>query len=243
MLSQVLAGALLLTVFRVNDNHSVRLLAGAPGQEQPAATALPDLPSRFDQWIREPRRWQELERHGSGLAHPEVPGFHAHTFAISGVSGGSVGASLYAPALDPGGDNRSIVARIDQAFDHDHLSPVLAAMLFGDRTQRFYPLPVPAWDRALGLELSFEDSGVTRLPGASRPWRRSLSPIPSTPARSTGPAMPASLPCWCSTPPRWTAADGARQRRRQDIRYSTAAQCSSASIDSWMVGTTTIPAP
>jgi hypothetical protein len=31
-------------------------------------------------------------------------------------------------------------------------------MLFPDTAQRFYPFPVPAWDRALGLELTFSDT-------------------------------------------------------------------------------------
>jgi hypothetical protein len=196
LLTLVLAGALVLSVYRVNDNHAVRLLAVSPGAAASGtATSLPDLRTRFGQWIREPRRWRAVEGRSSGNPYPvyvvtaqgggvyaayhtakalgvltsAVPGFHSHTFAISGVSGGSVGATLYAQALDPEGDNRHIVERIDQAFDHDHLSPVLAAMLFGDFTQRFYPPPVPAWDRALGLELSFENSGTTLLDALSPP--------------------------------------------------------------------------
>lgn len=70
-----------------------------------------------------------------------------------------MGSALYTNALDPAGENSSIVPRVDQIFDRDHLSPVLAAMLFPDATQRFYPWPVPAWDRALGLELSFSEAG------------------------------------------------------------------------------------
>ena len=38
-----------------------------------------------------------------------------------------------------------LVERIDQMFEQDHLSTVLASMLFQDATQRFYPVPVPAW--------------------------------------------------------------------------------------------------
>ena len=98
------------------------------------------------------------------LLSREAPDFPRHLFAISGVSGGSVGAALYANALDPAGNNSTIVERIDAMFEPDHLAPVLAAMLFPDTTQRFYPWPVPAWDRALGLELSFSDGG-----GAAEP--------------------------------------------------------------------------
>lgn len=86
-----------------------------------------------------------------------VPEFRQHLFAVSGVSGGSVGAAIYDNALSPSGADAGIVDQIDAAFNHDHLSPILAAMLFPDLIQRFYPRPVAAWDRALGLELSFSD--------------------------------------------------------------------------------------
>jgi hypothetical protein len=57
-------------------------------------------------------------------------------------------------------------------------------MLFGDFPQRFYPAPVPAWDRALGLELSFEQSGSTRLTADGPP----LPPIPLADAFYAGQA-------------------------------------------------------
>jgi hypothetical protein len=185
LLSLLLAGALLLGSFRFNDNHAVRLLSPPPTATpaERAGVALPALEQAVERWLAEEGRAEAIRAEegkpwpiyvvsaqGGGvyaayhaskalaLLTREVPDFPRHLFAISGVSGGSVGAVLYANALEPGGDNHAIVQRIDQAFDRDHLSPVLAAMLFPDTTQRFYPWPVPAWDRALGLELTFSDT-------------------------------------------------------------------------------------
>lgn len=184
LLSLLLLAALVLGIFRVNDNHAVRLLApeGTP--------ALPGIEASVSSWLEQGNRRAAIsERSGDNkwpiyvvsaqgggvyaayhaakalaVLSREIPEFPQHLFAISGVSGGSVGAALYANALNPAGDNGAIVERIDAMFDHDHLAPVLAAMLFPDTTQRFYPWPVPAWDRALGLELSFSDGGDAKAP-------------------------------------------------------------------------------
>lgn len=183
LLSLLLIGALLLASFRVNDNHAVRLLAGAGMRE------LPEFQQTFQDWLNRDGRRQAIEASGSGrstgkwpiyvasaqgggvyaayhaakalaVLSQAVPAFPDHLFAISGVSGGSVGSTLYVNALSQARSGQDLVDRIDQTFDRDQLSPVLAAMLFPDTAQRFYPVPVPAWDRALGLELSFSDGGA-----------------------------------------------------------------------------------
>lgn|GEM_PF-7083082 len=102
-----------------------------------------------------------------------MPDFPAPLLAISGVSGGSVGSTLSGNGLSQAQAGQDLVARIDQTFDQtfdrDQLSPVLAAMLFQDTAQRFYPVAVPAWDRTLGLELSFSDGGdASGAPGSAR---------------------------------------------------------------------------
>jgi hypothetical protein len=179
LLSLLLVGALALASFRINDNHAVRLLAGA------GESSLPDLHQSFEAWLDQEGRREAIEAsdannkwpiyvvsaQGGGiyaayhsakalaLLSAEVPTFPDHLFALSGVSGGSVGTTLYANALHQATSGADLVERIDQAFEQDHLSTVLASMLFQDATQRFYPVPVPAWDRALGLELSFSDAG------------------------------------------------------------------------------------
>lgn len=89
------------------------------------------------------------------------PQFARHIFAISGVSGGSLGAVIFAAGLrddrpqrcamqhTPGfGPLRSQVSAI---LSRDMLSPTLANMLFPDMTQRFLPYPFLP-DRAVALE-------------------------------------------------------------------------------------------
>ena len=111
----------------------------------------------------------------------EVPGFSDHIFAISGVSGGSVGASVFVNALRTANPEKQgefkhgeLGGRIDDYFgaNYDRLAMILSTMLFGDTMQRFTPLPVPAWDRSLGLELGFENLYPYRNPGS-----RTLAPI------------------------------------------------------------------
>lgn len=181
LVSLLLIVALLLASFRINDNHAVRLL---PGQ---GAQRLPDLQQSFDAWLNRDGRRQAILASGANgtgkwpiyvvsaqgggvyaayhaakamaLLSQEVPAFPEHLFALSGVSGGSVGSTAYLNALNQATTAEGFVERIDESFDQDQLSTVLAAMLFQDATQRFYPWPVHAWDRALGLELSFSTGG------------------------------------------------------------------------------------
>ncbi len=108
----------------------------------------------------------------------EVPNFSDHLFAISGVSGGSFGATIYAQALHthPSDENNSqaLSERVDHYFDRerDRLATILASMLFGDATQTIFPTPVAAWDRSLGLELAFENR---REPEANQPIKLDAS--------------------------------------------------------------------
>jgi hypothetical protein len=108
----------------------------------------------------------------------ELPSFSDHLFAISGVSGGSFGATIYANALRSQPTEQTpqltLGERIDQYFDNrtDRLAMILAAMLFGDATQTIFPTPVAAWDRSLGLELAFENH---RAPEAEHPIRLDAS--------------------------------------------------------------------
>jgi hypothetical protein len=98
----------------------------------------------------------------------QIPNFSDHLFAISGVSGGSIGSTVYANALRTQGRStcgatKNLGDRIDEYFDNnsDRMATILSSLLFGDVTQRFFPLPVSAWDRSLGLELAFENGRVS----------------------------------------------------------------------------------
>lgn len=97
--------------------------------------------------------------------------FAQHVFSISAVSGGSLGASVFAgltrtlaandtakPCLQalPGSGN--IETRADRMLSRDLLAPAVWGGLFPDFLQRFVPWPIPAFDRARALELSFEEA-------------------------------------------------------------------------------------
>ncbi|MBU0482680.1 MAG: patatin-like phospholipase family protein [Proteobacteria bacterium] len=99
--------------------------------------------------------------------------FSRKVFAISGVSGGSVGATVYRRLLDtlePAAEKMADSAQ--KVIDHDLLSPLVAALLYPDLAQRFIPFPV-LLSRATafenGLEQAFrsvtEELGVTDQTG------------------------------------------------------------------------------
>ena len=98
-----------------------------------------------------------------GDLHDNANQFTHSTFALSGVSGGSVGATVYRALLDvppqqwmkncPDG----MVECAQRILGKDFLGPLTAAMLYPDLAQRFWPW---AWfpDRAAALEQSWEQS-------------------------------------------------------------------------------------
>ena len=93
-----------------------------------------------------------------------APEFRRSLFAVSGVSGGSVGAAFYDAVLlednrecrPPGGsanNDTCYSAQLQKALSHDFLGPALAGLLYPDLMQRFFPIPVNALpDRAEALE-------------------------------------------------------------------------------------------
>lgn len=109
----------------------------------------------------------------------DTPGLHFRDrlFAVSGVSGGSVGAAVYAAAsraeqagLLPAGLSAGVRAMSLRALGHDLLSPTLAWGLSLDLVQQFVPGRVTWVCRARALERALED----RWPGgvAISPLRR-----------------------------------------------------------------------
>jgi Patatin-like phospholipase len=86
---------------------------------------------------------------------PQPPDFASHLFAISGVSGGSLGAVVFDALL---AENVAYPME-DKAHDilrQDFLSPTLAAMFFPDLLQRFLPFRINAADRGAVLEQAWE---------------------------------------------------------------------------------------
>lgn len=178
---------ILLTATDLNDNHRVAIL-----EHKRVAGTTAKLGSAFEAWYRsrkdldyyagsdEPYPVFIVAAAGGGAyaAHytatflarmqDSCPNFAQHVFAISGVSGGSIGASLFAGlaklkahngpyvgcSLDP--TDRYFEKRTQTFFEQDFLSPVIAAALFPDLLQRLLPFPVGHFDRSRALDASLE---------------------------------------------------------------------------------------
>jgi hypothetical protein len=221
----------------LNDNHEIRALKPTDTQLAAPPEQLARLPpttwQSFQAWYKaRPDRDQYKDTYpiyivaaqGGGIyaayhtatllarIQDLCPRFNHHLFAISSVSGGSLGAGVFAavtkgldaaarapavpptkestpvvkapanqhdacpqaeklarstepnPALDPKEHRHETATRA--ILETDFLSPLAAATLFPDFTQRFLPVPVPAFDRARWLEASFEESWqAARIPG------------------------------------------------------------------------------
>jgi hypothetical protein len=95
-----------------------------------------------------------------GYLEDKCPGFSSHVFAISSVSGGSVGASVFDSMLKGGiPKNGSYAGTADATLSRDLLAPLLSQGLYPDLLQRF--VPGNWWsiaDRARALEHSIENA-------------------------------------------------------------------------------------
>ena len=91
-----------------------------------------------------------------GALQEKDPAFASHVFAISGVSGGSVGAAVFNALLAEAPQDGKYVERMQRMLGRDYLSPPLAAMLHGDFLQRFIPYPFERLDRGRILEEAWE---------------------------------------------------------------------------------------
>lgn len=96
--------------------------------------------------------------------------FSDHVFAISGVSGGGLGAAVFTALVAEAERGFDVAAPRDGCsgvgyaelsrciLNDDFLSPVLAALLFSKMCQQFFPYPVHWADRARALEEAWEVS-------------------------------------------------------------------------------------
>src|SRR5262249_28118032 len=117
------------------------------------------------------------------------PEFAHHLFAISSVSGGSLGAAVYAelvralpstPPNDPASPSASctptrgptvdntLQTQVQKFFETDFLTPVIASAFIFDAPSLFIPQLRFGQDRARALESAFETAWKQlKLPGAS----------------------------------------------------------------------------
>jgi hypothetical protein len=184
-----------------NDNHTVRTLAELqlPAGERPALRdALRSWMSRQSYQPvgaddRIPLYVVDAEGGGIRAAYWTVtvlgeiqnrnPCFADQLLSLSGVSGGSLGASVFVALLvdlraaggvtscrphaaPPGGFD--IKTRAQEILGEDFLSPVVAAMLYPDLVQRLLPWGIQRFDRALALEQAWERAWRLHMPGSNR---------------------------------------------------------------------------
>lgn len=182
-----------LAISPLADNHVVETIAAAPQR--------PAIHDAFDRWFERLMREQKpgadgrypvilVATEGGGIRAAywtaavltsltdSVPTFPEHLFAISGVSGGSLGATVYegllvrradyAMRLDEleyepqRGENHTLRFAARQVLSQDSLAPTLAAMLQPDLAQRFIPFALLP-DRARALEGGWERAWRTAI--------------------------------------------------------------------------------
>jgi predicted acylesterase/phospholipase RssA len=194
----------LLATFDLNDNHAIP----RPAEEAQAIGVQPVADS-FKTWLdKRLKRWPRLAEgskypvyivaaEGGGAyaalhaalflaeAQDEFPEFADHLFAISGVSGGSVGASVFASLLHSSAGEPSERRYRDSTikfFKSDLLTPVVTATLFHDTIARLIPCldyfcPTSGLDRAREFERALERTWDERLKTASKPFALPLTEL------------------------------------------------------------------
>jgi hypothetical protein len=194
--SLLVIAAIVFSLFDTNDNHPVRSVAKAK-QEAAKKTDVAEAVSRWVQTRKDKSKYATekpypifvVAAQGGGVYAAKhaasflgeiqdlCPGFGHHLFAISGVSGGSVGAAVFgALAKDfslkdlPDAKKYGCVAdftgkrktpftyAVTGIFQKDLWSPLAAGLLFPDFLQRFLPMPIDSWDRALWLDYAVENA-------------------------------------------------------------------------------------
>lgn len=93
--------------------------------------------------------------------HHQNPEFSRHLFAISSVSGGSLGATTYAALLRTSTAPQDLRLQASHVLREDAVGPLLAGMLQPDLVQRFFPWPIFR-DRAYALEHAWEHGWEAR---------------------------------------------------------------------------------
>ncbi len=221
LLSAMAAWAVLMTAIGLNDNHAVRLTLTQQSDQDPppglhyAADDRPALGAFSQRWWRErssscrdevwlvssegggirAAMWtvlvlSELHRRTGGQLWP-------CTFAVSGVSGGSLGLAVFAGAYRDlrGQLDDDALRALQQLLEADFLAPVLGSMFGVDAVQRFLPLRVFS-DRGQALENAWLAAYARHLPAAAeqQPAHSLAGPLADTlfardEARSPLPAL------------------------------------------------------
>jgi len=156
-----------------NDNHNIRVLnVGGSSDRDNLEAALSkwhdQISKKYSDRTQHPLFIVTAEGGGIRAAYwtsivlgslqDKDPSFADHVFAISGVSGGSVGAAVFSALLTDENARGQIVQRSEEILGQDFLSSAIAAMLYPDFAQRFCPIPIQFLDRGRWLEKSWEQA-------------------------------------------------------------------------------------
>jgi hypothetical protein len=204
-ISMLLVFALTLSWFNISDNHLITTVKRAEGAREVVPTAL-----AFREWMDARKDASFFTERGlpypvfiisaedGGLyaaqftatflarAQDRCPNFSQHVFAISAVSGGSIGAGIFASLSKHFATNDQwqdcrfgdlgvgpFEARIRAMLGQDFLSPIVGAALFPDFTHLFVPWLPPARDRARVFDESIEAAWDEVVPGTANPLKES----------------------------------------------------------------------
>jgi hypothetical protein len=225
ILSGVILFGVLLSLFDCTDNHRIELEKTNRHLERATDVFAQWYKSRNDRNYytdkQKPYPVFIVAAAGGGLyaAHhaatvlsrlqDRCPNFSQHVFAISGVSGGSLGGALFANlarrqagnvdhadclsgALPDGGGQ--FERQTNRFMDSDFLSPVLGAAMFPDALQRFFPALTSRFDRARAFESSLARAW-TKLYADKKynPWKYNPWPRPFLENWDTESAAPALI--------------------------------------------------
>lgn len=194
----LVGAALLMSLW--NDNHTIRSteVAANPAPRQPAG-------EHFRGWLdarlagapaEQPYPVFVVAAAGGGIraaywtasvlgriADESGDAWPDHLYALSGVSGGSMGVALHAAQIadlrasgteQRRASRRSFVEGVRHSLDNDILSPALSYFLFPDLVQRFAPIPFSFADRARAIELAMEAAVADPRGAASARFSRAF---------------------------------------------------------------------
>jgi len=183
----------------INDNHAVRVYAGRTTVEDnnrlTTEAALRHWQNR--QLLRPVARATQkyplfvVAAEGGGIRaaywtatvlgriQDSNPCFADQLFALSGVSGGSLGAAVFTALLadqpypNPNfrcgaTDVPAVLPDAQAILGEDFLAPAMAAMLYPDLLQRILPVSIPHFDRARALETAWERAWHKHRTGSNR---------------------------------------------------------------------------
>ena len=218
LVAPLLVFAVVISTQNWNDNHHVRLVTSTPEElvarklgDGPRST--PVAIEAFDAWMK--ARPAEYVRKFDGKPYPiyvvaaqgggmyaanlsgltlarlydRCPALRHHLFAVSGVSGGSLGAGYLAALLGEAADKMTsdtctidtpmggvgpLETQMEKLLQADFLAPVAASFLFPDLLQRFIPFPVEAFDRARAFEAGVEQTWAAVIPSARNRLREAF---------------------------------------------------------------------